>query len=87
VDGVERELIAHRKGATRAFGPGWPELPAVYRSVGQPVLVGGTMGTHSYILTGTKRGMEETFGSALHGAGRGGRSPVARPRSASGAAT
>ena len=70
VDGVERELIVHRKGATRAFGPGQPELPAAYRAVGQPVLVGGTMGTHSCILTGTKRGMEETFGSALHGAGR-----------------
>ena len=70
VDGVERELIVHRKGATRAFGPGRPELPEAYRAVGQPVLVGGTMGTHSYILCGTKRGMEETFGSALHGAGR-----------------
>ena len=70
VDGVERELIVHRKGATRAFGPGRPELPAAYRAVGQPVLVGGTMGTHSYILCGTSRGLKETFGSALHGAGR-----------------
>ena len=70
VDGVERELLVHRKGATRAFGPGRPELPAAYRDVGQPVLVGGTMGTHSYILCGTQRGLEETFGSALHGAGR-----------------
>ena len=70
VDGVERELLVHRKGATRAFGPGRPELPEAYRGVGQPVLVGGTMGTASYILSGTKRGLEETFGSSLHGAGR-----------------
>lgn len=70
VGGEERELLVHRKGATRAFGPGRPEVPTVYRDVGQPVLVGGTMGTHSYILVGTRRGMEETFGSALHGAGR-----------------
>ena len=70
VDGRERELLVHRKGATRAFGPGRAELPAAYRDVGQPVLVGGTMGTYSYVLVGTLRGMEETFGSALHGAGR-----------------
>jgi tRNA-splicing ligase RtcB len=70
VDGVDRQLLVHRKGATRAFGPGRPELPAAYRDVGQPVLVGGTMGTHSYILSGTQRGLDETFGSALHGAGR-----------------
>lgn len=70
VDGVARKLIVHRKGATRAFGPGRPEIPEPYREIGQPVLVGGTMGTYSFILHGTKRGMEETFGSALHGAGR-----------------
>lgn len=70
VDGVERELLVHRKGATRAFGPGRPEVPERYREVGQPVLVGGTMGTMSYILRGTEHGMAETFGSALHGAGR-----------------
>jgi tRNA-splicing ligase RtcB len=70
VDGVRKELIVHRKGATRAFGPGRPELPGAYREVGQPVLVGGTMGTCSYILHGTQRAMNETFGSALHGAGR-----------------
>jgi tRNA-splicing ligase RtcB len=70
VDGAETELLVHRKGATRAFGPGSPGLPDRYRSVGQPVLVGGTMGTSSYVLVGTERGMDETFGSAVHGAGR-----------------
>ncbi|HUV36727.1 MAG TPA: RtcB family protein [Patescibacteria group bacterium] len=70
VDGKDRELLVHRKGATRAFGPGRPEVPEPYRSVGHPVLVGGTMGTSSFILVGTERGMEETFGSAVHGAGR-----------------
>lgn len=70
VDGVEKELLIHRKGATRAFGPGHPGIPDRYRDVGQPVLVGGTMGTSSYILVGTERGMEETFGTAIHGAGR-----------------
>jgi len=70
VHGVVRKLIIHRKGATRAFGPGHPELPEMYRTVGQPVLVGGTMGTYSYILRGTQKAMDETFGSALHGAGR-----------------
>jgi len=65
-----KSLVVHRKGATRAFGPGNPEVPEAYRSVGQPVLVGGTMGTCSYILKGTAVGMEETFGSACHGAGR-----------------
>lgn len=70
VDGDERRLLVHRKGATRAFGPGRPEVPEPYREVGHPVLVGGTMGTSSFILVGTERGMEETFGSAVHGAGR-----------------
>jgi tRNA-splicing ligase RtcB (3'-phosphate/5'-hydroxy nucleic acid ligase) len=70
VNGADRELLVHRKGATRAFGPGREEVPARYRAVGQPVLVGGTMGTMSYILRGTDFGMTETFGSALHGAGR-----------------
>ena len=70
VDGIEKELLVHRKGATRALGPGSPGIPDRYREVGQPVLVGGTMGTASYILVGTQRGMEETFGSAIHGAGR-----------------
>jgi tRNA-splicing ligase RtcB len=70
VDGVTKKLVVHRKGATRAFGPGRPELPKAYRLVGQPVLVGGTMGTCSYILHGTELAMQDTFGSALHGAGR-----------------
>lgn len=70
VDGVERELLVHRKGATRAFAAGRPEIPQRYRAVGQPVLVGGTMGTCSFVLVGTERGMQETFGSAVHGAGR-----------------
>jgi len=70
VDGQMKQLIIHRKGATRAFGPGRKELPEAYREVGQPVLVGGTMGTYSFILHGTEKAMEETFGTALHGAGR-----------------
>lgn len=70
VDGKLKQLLVHRKGSTRAFGPGRKEIPIKYRKAGQPVLVGGTMGTHSYILHGTKKGMEETFGSAVHGAGR-----------------
>lgn len=65
-----RQLLVHRKGATRAFGPGRKEIPAKYQSIGQPVIVGGTMGTHSYILRGTEQGMKETWGSACHGAGR-----------------
>jgi tRNA-splicing ligase RtcB len=70
VDGVEKRLLVHRKGATRAFGAGRNEVPEKYRLVGQPVIVGGTMGTASYILIGTAMGMSETFGSAVHGAGR-----------------
>ncbi len=70
VDGQRKRLLVHRKGSTRAFGPGRPEVPEPYRAVGQPVIVGGTMGTASYILRGTPEGMRETFGSALHGAGR-----------------
>ena len=70
VDGAMKNLLVHRKGATRAFGPGRPEIPPRYMHIGQPVLVGGTMGTSSYILRGTDYGMDETFGSALHGAGR-----------------
>jgi len=69
-DGKEKDLIVMRKGATRAFGPGRKEIPKAYQKVGQPVLVGGTMGTCSYILCGTEQGMLETFGSACHGAGR-----------------
>ena len=70
VDGEERELLVHRKGSTRAFGPGRSENPERYRKVGHPVLVGGTMGTASYILRGTERGMERVWGSGVHGAGR-----------------
>jgi len=65
-----KELLVHRKGATRAFGPGRKEIVKAYRDVGQPVLIGGSMGTWSYILHGTEKGMEETFGSSCHGAGR-----------------
>ncbi len=70
VNGVMRKLLVLRKGATRAFGPGRREVPGRYRPVGQPVLVGGTMGTCSFVLVGTEQGMDETFGSAVHGAGR-----------------
>lgn len=70
VDGRERRLLVHRKGATRAFGPSRAEAPDAYRTVGHPVVVGGTMGTASYVLRGTETGMEETFGSGVHGAGR-----------------
>jgi len=70
IDGRPRRLFVHRKGATRAFGPGHPDLPPDLRATGQPVLIGGTMGTASHILVGTASGMEVAFGSACHGAGR-----------------
>ncbi|HLA41363.1 MAG TPA: RtcB family protein [Candidatus Glassbacteria bacterium] len=70
VDGRERRLMVHRKGATRSFGPGRPEVPAAYRTVGQPVLVPGDMGSASYILAGTEKAMADSFGSSCHGAGR-----------------
>ena len=70
VNGRPRSLLVHRKGSTRAFPPHHPLIPVDYQFTGQPVLVGGTMGTCSYVLTGTERGMEETFGSTCHGAGR-----------------
>jgi len=70
VDGKKKQLFVHRKGATRAFGPGQIDLPLEYRHIGQPVLIGGTMGTSSYILVGTEEGMTQAFGSACHGAGR-----------------
>ena len=70
VKGRKKLLYVHRKGATRAFGPGTIDLPLEYRQVGQPVLIGGTMGTPSYILAGTEAGMTTAFGSACHGAGR-----------------
>jgi tRNA-splicing ligase RtcB len=70
VNGRMVKLCVHRKGATRAFGPGSPELPAVYRDIGQPVLVPGSMGTASWVLAGTLASMTQTFGSTCHGAGR-----------------
>ncbi len=70
VEGRSLELIVHRKGATRAFPPGHPDLPAFYRKTGQPVLVPGSMGTASWVLAGTARAMEVSFGSTCHGAGR-----------------
>jgi tRNA-splicing ligase RtcB len=70
VAGKPRRLFVHRKGATRAFGPGHPELPERYRAAGQPVLVGGTMGTYSFVLAGTAAGEERSFASSCHGAGR-----------------
>jgi tRNA-splicing ligase RtcB (3'-phosphate/5'-hydroxy nucleic acid ligase) len=70
VDGKQQWLCVHRKGATRAFGPGQPAVSAAYRSIGQPILIPGDMGTASYVLVGTQRAMEETFGSTCHGAGR-----------------
>jgi len=70
VDGKKKEVYVHRKGATRAFPPGHPEVPAVYRDVGQPVLIPGSMGTPSYILCGSEEAMNVSFGSACHGAGR-----------------
>ncbi|MBI4587830.1 MAG: RtcB family protein [Candidatus Rokubacteria bacterium] len=70
VDGEFQELVVHRKGATRAFGAGAPDLPDVYREVGQPVIIGGSMETGSALLVGTARAMAETFGSTAHGAGR-----------------
>jgi tRNA-splicing ligase RtcB len=70
VDGRERMLWVHRKGATRAFPPGHPEIPTDYRDIGQPVLIPGDMGRESYLCIGTKPAMEQTFGSTCHGAGR-----------------
>ncbi|MCL9813135.1 RtcB family protein [Natranaeroarchaeum aerophilus] len=70
VDGEDRELYVHRKGATRAFPAGHPEVPAAYRDVGQPVIIPGSMGAGSYVLRGGEHSMAETFGSTAHGAGR-----------------
>jgi tRNA-splicing ligase RtcB len=67
---AEGELVVHRKGSTRAFGPGRPELPDLYRETGQPVICGGSMETGSYLLVGTEQAMQETFGSTMHGSGR-----------------
>ena len=70
VDGRPKTLLVHRKGSTRAFPPHHPLIPVDYQFSGQPVLIGGTMGTCSYVLTGTESGMQQTFGSTCHGAGR-----------------
>ncbi|MBN1175649.1 RtcB family protein [Candidatus Woesearchaeota archaeon] len=70
IGGVEKEVMVHRKGATRAFGPGNSDLPADYQTTGQPILIPGSMGTSSFVLVGTKEGMEASFGSTAHGAGR-----------------
>lgn len=70
IDGDQRSLCVHRKGATRSFGPGRDEIPEIYRSVGQPVIIPGSMGTASYILVGTSEAEKQSFGSTAHGAGR-----------------
>jgi len=70
VNGKKAKVFMHRKGATRAFGPGNPEIPSDYQKVGQPVLLPGSMGTASFVLVGSKTSMEKTFGSTAHGAGR-----------------
>lgn len=70
IDGSKQEVVVHRKGSTRSFGPGHPELTDMYREVGQPVIIGGSMETGSYLLVGTEKAMNETFGSTAHGSGR-----------------
>ncbi|MDP3259144.1 MAG: RtcB family protein, partial [Thermodesulfovibrionales bacterium] len=70
VNGRKKKLIVHRKGATRAFPPGHPDLPDAYKQIGQPVLIPGDMGRASFVLIGTEKAMSETFGSTCHGAGR-----------------
>ena len=70
VNGKEKLLCVHRKGATRAFGPGHADIPLDYKKIGQPVIIPGDMGRNSYLLTGTQKAMEETFGTTCHGAGR-----------------
>ncbi len=70
VDGRERKVLVHRKGATRAYPAGRPEIPTAYRSLGQPVLIPGSMGTSSYVLVGAEGALKETFGTTCHGAGR-----------------
>ncbi len=70
VQGETKKVCVHRKGATRAFAPGHKDIPEIYRDLGQPVIIPGDMGTHSYLLLGTQKAMQETFGSTCHGAGR-----------------
>ncbi len=70
IEGKTKKILVQRKGSTRGFGPNRKEIPTKYRKVGQPVLIGGSMGTSSFILSGTKKAMRETFGTTIHGAGR-----------------
>jgi tRNA-splicing ligase RtcB len=70
IDGERMKVCVHRKGATRAFGPGAAEIPDEYKAIGQPVLVPGSMGTASWVLVGTEMSMQQSFGSSCHGAGR-----------------
>jgi tRNA-splicing ligase RtcB len=70
IGGKKQPLCVHRKGATRAFGPGHPQIPAAYQELGQPVLIPGDMARYSYLLLGTELAMQKTFGSTCHGAGR-----------------
>ncbi|MFW9958381.1 MAG: RtcB family protein [Candidatus Odinarchaeota archaeon] len=70
IQGKRTKVVVHRKGATRAFPPGHPDIPSKYRNIGQPIIIPGTMGTASYILLGNQRSMELSFGSTAHGAGR-----------------
>ncbi len=70
VNGKKKTVCIHRKGATRSFGPNRKQIPEIYREIGQPVIIPGTMGTSSYLLVGTEKAEELTFGSTVHGAGR-----------------
>ena len=70
IDGRQKKVWVHRKGATRAFPPGHPEIPSAYRQIGQPVLIPGDMGRASWVLAGRAGSMEQTFGTSCHGAGR-----------------
>ena len=70
IEGKAQKVCVHRKGATRAFGPGNPDVPEKYRQIGQPVLIPGSMGTASWVMTGTEAAMKKSFGSSCHGAGR-----------------
>jgi tRNA-splicing ligase RtcB len=70
INGKMKKVCIHRKGATRSFGPGRKEIPIVYRKIGQPVIIPGSMGTSSFVLVGTKKAEELSFGSTAHGAGR-----------------
>jgi tRNA-splicing ligase RtcB len=70
IDGKQIKVCVHRKGATRAFGPGSPGLPPEYKAIGQPVIIPGSMGTASWVLAGTQESMTRSFGSSCHGAGR-----------------